>query len=165
MKRLRLFVLALLGAWFWGAVAADAPAIVQHTLPNGMQVIVKVDRRAPTAVHMLWGRVGSMDEGDGHSGLAHVLEHMSFNGTQHFPKQDIVNFMESIGMRFGSDLNASTSFDETIYQLQVPTDKPEPLEKALQIMEDWAHANTLDDKDTQGPLWTDQFSNLLQIVK
>jgi zinc protease len=69
---------------------------------------------------------------------------MAFNGTRNFPKNEISSFMESIGMRFGAHLNASTSFDETIYMLQVPTDKPDILVKAFQILEDWAHNVTLD---------------------
>ena len=76
---------------------------------------------------------------------------MAFNGTKHFPKQDIVKFMESIGMRFGAHVNAYTSFDETVYMLQVPTDKPDVLDKAFQILEDWAHNVSFDDRrDRQG---------------
>ena len=63
---------------------------------------------------------------------------MAFNGTKKFPKQDVVAFMQSIGMRFGAHVNAYTSFDETVYMLQVPTDKPEVLRKAFEILEDWA---------------------------
>ena len=64
---------------------------------------------------------------------------MGFNGTEHFPKQELVSFLESLGMRFGADVNAYTSFDETVYMLTVPTDKPEVMDKALLILEDWAH--------------------------
>src|SRR5436190_19707668 len=64
---------------------------------------------------------------------------MGFNGTEHFPKQQLVSFLESLGMRFGADVNAYTSFDETVYMLTVPTDKPETMDKALLILEDWAH--------------------------
>ena len=69
---------------------------------------------------------------------------MAFNGTKNFAKQEIVAFMESIGMRFGPSLNAFTSFDETVYMLQVPTDKPEILEKSFLILEDWAHNVSFD---------------------
>ncbi|HSE36938.1 MAG TPA: insulinase family protein, partial [Blastocatellia bacterium] len=71
-------------------------------------------------------------------------EHMAFNGTKNFPKQDLVQFIESLGMRFGADLNAYTSFDETVYMLQVPTDKPEAMDKAFLILEDWASNVTFD---------------------
>ena len=119
MKRLRLFVLALLGAWFWGAVAADAPAIVQHTLPNGMQVIVKVDRRAPTAVHMVWVRVGSMDEVDGKTGIAHVLEHMLFKGTDTLAPGEFSRRVAALGGRE----NAFTSRDYTGYFQMIPAER------------------------------------------
>ena len=99
MKRLRLFVLALLAAGFWGAVAADTPAMVHRTLPNGMQVIVKVDRRAPTAVHMVWVRVGSMDEVDGKTGIAHVLEHMLFKGTDTLAPGEFSRRVAALGGR------------------------------------------------------------------
>ena len=87
---------------------------------------------------------GSVLEDDDQQGLAHFVEHMAFNGTKNFPKSDIVTFMESIGMRFGPSVNAFTSFDETVYMLQVPTDKPDVLEQALLILEDWARDLTFD---------------------
>src|SRR5438045_2703906 len=89
-------------------------------------------------------KAGSIVEDDDQQGLAHLVEHMAFNGTQHFPKHDLIEFIESLGMRFGPDLNAYTSFDETVYMLQVPTDKPEVMDKALLVLEDWAHNVTFD---------------------
>ena len=68
---------------------------------------------------------GSVLETDEQQGLAHFVEHMAFNGTKNFPKQDIVDYLESIGLEFGPDLNAYTSFDETVYMLTVPTDDTE----------------------------------------
>ncbi len=87
---------------------------------------------------------GSLLEEDDQQGLAHFVEHMAFNGTKNFPKSDIVKFMESIGMRFGPSVNAFTSFDETVYMLQIPTDKPEVVDRSLLILEDWAHNVTFD---------------------
>ena len=69
---------------------------------------------------------------------------MAFNGTRNFPKHEVVSFLESLGMRFGADINAYTSFDETVYTLTVPTDKPETMDRALLILEDWAQAITFD---------------------
>ena len=89
--------------------------------------------------------VGAMVKEDGvERGLAHFVEHMAFNGTSHFAKQDLVKFMESIGMRFGPSLNAFTSFDETVYMLTIPTDKPEVIATAFLILEDWAHNLSFD---------------------
>jgi zinc protease len=69
---------------------------------------------------------------------------MSFNGTLHFPKQDVVGFMQAIGMRFGAHVNAHTTFDETAYELQIPTDNPAVMDRSLLIMEDWAHNVSFD---------------------
>lgn len=90
---------------------------------------------------------GSILENDAQQGLAHLCEHMAFNGTKHFPKADLVNYLESIGMRFGSDLNAHTSFDETVYKLSLPTDSIEQFKKGFQVLEDWAHLVTYDNEE------------------
>src|SRR5262249_12312931 len=87
---------------------------------------------------------GSLLEEDDQRGLAHFVEHMAFNGTKHFPKDEIISFIQSAGMRFGSDLNASTSFDETTYMLDLPTDNPAMLDKAMLVLEDWAQDVTFD---------------------
>jgi zinc protease len=72
---------------------------------------------------------------------------MAFNGTKNFPKLDIVNFVQSIGMRFGSHLNAYTSFDETVYQLQVPTDREDVMDRAMLVLSDWAQNVTFDPEE------------------
>lgn len=72
------------------------------------------------------------------------MEHMGFNGTKNFPKNDLVNYLQKAGVRFGADLNAYTSFDETVYQLPIPSDDPEVLKNGIQIMRDWAQDATLD---------------------
>jgi zinc protease len=88
--------------------------------------------------------VGSVLEEDNQQGLAHFAEHMAFNGTKNFAKHEIINYLESIGMRFGADVNASTSFDETVYMIEVPTDSLEMIEKGLQILRDWATSISFD---------------------
>ncbi len=87
---------------------------------------------------------GSVLEDEDQRGLAHFMEHMNFNGTKRFPKNELVSYLQSIGVQFGADLNAYTGFDETIYVLPVPTDKPGLVEKGLEILEDWAHNALLD---------------------
>jgi zinc protease len=114
MKRFILGLPVLLATCFWG-LAASAQ-IHQTTLPNGMTVIVKPDRRAPTAVHMVWLRVGSMDEVDGTSGVAHVLEHMLFKGT---PTVGAGEFSRRVAALGGRE-NAFTSKDYTGYFQQIP---------------------------------------------
>ena len=103
------------------ASATQTPQVTQFTLPNGLTVIVKPDRRAPTVVHMLWVRVGSMDEVDGTSGVAHVLEHMMFKGTPSVPVGEFSRRVAALGGRE----NAFTSKDYTGYYQQIPANRLE----------------------------------------
>ena len=117
------------------------PLITVGELKNGLRYYVRENGQPENRAELrLVVNVGSMQEDEDQLGLAHFVEHMAFNGTEHFAKQELVEFMESIGMRFGPGLNAMTSFDETVYMLRVPTDKPEVIKTAFQILEDWSHA-------------------------
>jgi zinc protease len=121
------------------------PRVTVGDLPNGLRYYVQRNQQpAGRAELRLVVNAGSVLEDADQQGLAHFTEHMAFNGTVHFPKQELVKFMESIGMKMGPSVNAFTSFDETVYMLQVPTDKPEVMEKAFLILEDWAHNLTFD---------------------
>jgi zinc protease len=129
------------------AIPVD-PAIVRATLPNGLRYYVRANPKPEKRAELrLVVRAGSILEEDDQQGLAHVVEHMAFNGTRHFPKQETIAFLQSLGMRFGADVNAYTSFDETVFMLTVPTDKPGVLDRALLILEDWAHDVTFDPAD------------------
>ncbi|MFW6139304.1 MAG: M16 family metallopeptidase, partial [Spirochaetota bacterium] len=101
-------------------------------------------RPAQRAELRLVVNAGSVLEDQDQRGLAHFLEHMAFEGTKNFEKDQIVDYLESIGMRYGPDLNAYTTYDETVYFLQVPTDDREALATGVQILEDWAHNMSLD---------------------
>jgi zinc protease len=81
---------------------------------------------------------GSVLENNNQRGLAHFVEHMAFNGSKNFKKNELISYLESIGVKFGPELNAYTSFDETVYMLQVPTDQDEILSKAFLVLQDWA---------------------------
>ena len=121
------------------------PAIVIGQFPNGLKYYIRRNARPQNRAELrLVVNAGSVLEEDDQRGLAHFVEHMAFNGTKNFPKLEIVSFMESIGMRFGPSVNAFTSFDETVYMLQVPTDKREVLDRALLVLEDWAQNVTFD---------------------
>src|SRR6187399_966921 len=110
------------------------------TLPNGLRYFIRANRQPEHRAELrLVVNAGSVLEEDDQRGLAHFVEHMAFNGTKRFPKHEVGDFMESIGMRFGPGVNATTSYDETIYHLQIPTDQLGALERALTIMEDWAY--------------------------
>ncbi len=121
------------------------PAVTVGTLPNGVRYYVRenAEPRARAELRLVV-RAGSVLEDDDQLGLAHFVEHMAFNGTKNFAKQELVDYLEGIGMRFGPDLNAFTSFDETVYMLKVPTDSVELLATAFQILEDWARNLTFD---------------------
>ena len=90
-----------------------------------------------------------MLEDDDQRGLAHFVEHMAFNGSRHFEKQALVDYLESIGMRFGADINAYTNFDETVYMLEVPSDDRKLLKKGFLILGDWAHGLSFDDDEIE----------------
>ena len=120
-------------------------SITSRTLPNGLKYFVRRNNQPVGRAELrLVVNAGSLLEDADQLGLAHFVEHMAFNGTKRFPKDAIGQFMESIGMRFGPSVNATTSFDETTYSLQIPTDKPEVIDRALMILEDWAHNVTFD---------------------
>src|SRR5258705_78546 len=121
------------------------PQITMGKFSNGLRYYIRANKKPEKRAELrLVVKASLILEGGDQQGLAHFVEHMAFNGTKNFPKQDIVSFIESLGMRFGADLNAYTSFDETVYILQVPTDKPETMDRALLILEDWAHNVTFD---------------------
>ncbi|MGH7563711.1 MAG: M16 family metallopeptidase, partial [Gemmatimonadota bacterium] len=121
------------------------PLVLHGTLPNGLQYYVRENREPRERAELrLVVDAGSVLEDDDQRGLAHLLEHMAFNGTAHFGEEELVDYLESIGMRFGPDVNAFTSFDETVYMLTVPTDSTAVVETAFQILEDWAHGIALD---------------------
>lgn len=117
-------------------------------LPNGLHYYIRHNPKPEHRAELrLAVNAGSILENDDQQGLAHFVEHMAFNGSEHFEKQELVDYLESIGMRFGPDLNAYTSFDETVYMLQVPTDSAEELSTAFQILEDWGHLLSFNDEE------------------
>lgn len=121
------------------------PAVRTGTLDNGLRYFVRANRRPENRAELrLVVNAGSVLEDDDQRGLAHFVEHMAFNGTENFEKQEIVSYLESIGMRFGADLNAYTGFDETVYMLTVPTDTGSALATGLRILEEWAHRVSFD---------------------
>ncbi len=121
------------------------PAVVTGTLPNGLKYYIRKNSEpAKRAELRLVVNAGSILEDNDQLGYAHFIEHMAFNSTTHFQKQDKIKFLQSIGLRFGADLNASTGFDQTIYQLSVPTDTARQFDAAFLILEDFAHGQLFD---------------------
>lgn len=121
------------------------PAVRYGTLPNGLTYYIRQnDRPEARAELRLVIDAGSILEDEDQLGLAHVVEHMAFNGTERFEKHELIDYLETTGIRFGADLNASTSFDETIYQLQVPTDSIEVFDTGVAVLREWASRVTFD---------------------
>lgn len=146
MKKINLliYLLALPFSFFaqdWkptDAIPFD-PNVKTGKLKNGLTYYIRKNAKPEKKVDLrLVINAGSILETDEQQGLAHFMEHMCFNGTKRFPKNQLVDYLQSIGVKFGQHLNAYTSFDETVYFLPIPSDSPEKLEKGFQIIEDWA---------------------------
>jgi len=121
------------------------PSIRVGTLSNGMKYYIRKNSKPEQRVELrLAVKAGSILEDEDQLGIAHFVEHMAFNGSKNFKKQELVDYLESVGTRFGPDLNAYTSFDETVYMLQARSDDSEKLSKGLLVMEDWASGVAFD---------------------
>jgi zinc protease len=121
------------------------PDVLAGTLPNGLRYYVRANAKpAHRAELRLVVKAGSVLEDDDQQGLAHFVEHMEFEGTRHFPQQGLVDFLSSLGLGIGPDANAETSYDDTQYILRIPTDRPNVLDRALLVLEDWAQGATFD---------------------
>ncbi len=121
------------------------PRITIGYLPNGLRYYIRANARPYQRAELrLVVNIGSVAEDPDQLGLAHFVEHMAFNGSERFAKQDLIRFMESIGMRLGPGVNANTSHDQTIYVLHVPTDSPDALRKAFMFFADVAHRLSFD---------------------
>ena len=124
------------------------PELKIGKLPNGLTYYIRHNEEPKNRAELrLVVNAGSILENEQQLGLAHFTEHMAFNGTKNFDKSELVDFLEKSGVQFGADLNAYTSFDETVYMLQLPTDSPMVFKKGFQILEDWAHNVSFDPKE------------------
>lgn len=125
------------------------PDVVKGTLPNGLTYFIQHNENPKErAFFYIAQKVGSLQEEENQRGLAHFLEHMCFNGSEHFPGNSAVSFCQRIGVQFGNHLNAYTACDRTVYNIDnVPTTDPANLDSCLYILYDWAHALTLDPKE------------------
>ncbi len=159
MKKLFSFLLPLLVAVLLpvsgNAQKAPAKISVEEPIPttdkvmigtfdNGLTYYIRENEKPEDILELrLVVNVGSILEDDDQLGLAHFMEHMNFNGTKNFKKNELVDYLQSIGVEFGADLNAYTGFGRTVYILPLPTDEAEELEKGFQVLEDWAHGTLL----------------------
>jgi len=123
-------------------------AVITGTLDNGMTYYIRHNTKPEKRVEFrLAVKAGSILEDDDQQGLAHFIEHMAFNGTEDFDKNDLVNFLEKSGVDFGADLNAYTSFDETVYMFQIPSDRKGLIDSAFMVLENWAHKLSFDPEE------------------
>jgi zinc protease len=124
------------------------PAVHVGKLPNGLTYYIRTNGQPAKRVSLrLAVKAGSIDEADDQRGLAHMLEHMAFNGTTHFKPGELVAYFESVGVAFGPHVNAYTSYDETVYMLNVPTDRAGALDHGLQALSDFAGGMSLTDNE------------------
>jgi zinc protease len=152
----KLCITLLLLMVSWRALAAlelsdpvpIGPRVTVGKLPNGLTYYLQKNNQPAKRLELrLVVKAGSVLEDDDQQGLAHFTEHMAFNGSTHFKKHELISYLQSIGLKFGADLNAYTSFNETVYILPIPTDKPEDVEKGFLVLEDWAQGLSLNDAD------------------
>src|SRR5436305_11610207 len=121
------------------------PNVRVGRLPNGLTYYIRKNTQPAKKVELrLAVNAGAVLEDNDQRGLAHFMEHMNFNGSKHFPKNELVDYLQKVGVKFGADLNAYTGFDETVYILPISSDNPEVLEKGFTVLEDWAFNNLLD---------------------
>lgn len=131
------------------AIPVD-PNIKVGKLDNGITYYIKQNKKPEKRMELrLAVNAGSVCETNGQQGLAHFVEHMCFNGTKNFPSNKIIDMLEEMGVKFGAELNAYTSFDETVYMLKVPTDSMEWINRGFRVLEDWSHQVTLDDAEIE----------------
>jgi len=115
------------------------PAIEKGIFPNGLTYYIRENKKPENRIYIrLVVNTGSVMEDDDQQGLAHFQEHMAFNGTENFPGNSLIDFLEKEGVRFGADLNAFTGFDKTVYMLELPADKSDTVELGFQVLSDWA---------------------------
>ncbi|MCF4102217.1 insulinase family protein [Gillisia sp. M10.2A] len=154
---MRIFLLLLVGSTF--AQDKDQfftlnqklpldPSVRTGKLENGLTYYIKENKRPEDKAEMrLVINAGSILEDEDQQGLAHFVEHMAFNGTKNFKKNELIDYLQSIGVEFGADLNAHTGFDETVYKLSVPTDNEEIFNTSLQVLRDWADGLTFSNEE------------------
>ncbi len=124
------------------------PQVRVGTLANGLTYYIQKNNRPEKRLELrLIVKAGSVLEDEDQRGLAHFTEHMAFNGSNHFKKHELISYLQSIGLKFGADLNAYTSFNETVYILPLPTDSREAVEKGFLVLEDWAQGLLFKDAD------------------
>ncbi|MDR3123819.1 MAG: insulinase family protein [Treponema sp.] len=133
-----------------GEALEEDPAVVSGVLANGFSYRILPNRHPENRISLrLAVKAGSVVEAGNERGIAHLVEHMAFNGTAHFSANELVDYFETLGMAFGPEVNAYTSFDETVYRLEIPADDPEALNTSLAVIADWACGLVFDEAELE----------------
>ncbi|QBQ40398.1 insulinase family protein [Sphingobacterium psychroaquaticum] len=149
MRYTRTVLLLLLGLFqstvLFGQQLKQDPKLVKGRLKNGLTYYIYPNESGTKqSAIQLFVKAGSLQEEESQRGLAHFVEHMAFNGSKNYPKNEVITYLESLGVKFGADLNAYTSYDQTVYKIDVNTEQPEQLQKAIDIVADWAFELSFD---------------------
>jgi zinc protease len=149
-KKIILFILFLtLSIVAFANRLKESDRLISGKLENGIHYyIYKNSKPEDKAMLNLIVKTGSLMEEDNEQGIAHFMEHMAFNGTTKFEKNEMIKYLQSIGLSFGGDLNAYTSFDRTVYKLLVPT-TPKELEDGVEVLREWASEATLNPQEIE----------------
>ena len=144
-----LLTLSLLSTTIYAKALPVEPSLITGKLDNGFEYTIRKNAKpAAKAEIRLLVKAGSLEEDDDQQGVAHFVEHMAFNGTKNFAKNSLITYLESIGVAFGSHLNASTGTTRTLYQLSIPLEK-DNLQKSFLIFQDWANGLSFDAKELE----------------
>ena len=145
-----LFYVVSIGQYKLADPLPSDPNVKIGKLANGLTYYIRKNVKPEKKLELrLAVNTGSVLENDNQRGLAHFMEHMGFNGSKNFPKNELVDYLQKTGVEFGADLNAYTSFDETVYILPIPTDDPTVVEKGFTVLEDWAFNNLFDKNEIE----------------
>jgi zinc protease len=153
MKKIIFLIVSYLFVFSLTAFSQNQPLpvdkdVITGSLENGLKYYIQKNQKPEKRAELrLYVNAGSVLENEDQRGLAHFVEHMAFNGTKHFKKNELINYLEKLGIKFGPELNAYTNFDQTVYMLTVPTDSVNILSTGFLVLEDWAHNLTFDPQE------------------
>ena len=134
-------------------VLLDGPDATRGKLDNGLSYVIRRNEAPGGRAELrLVVHAGSAQEDRDQSGVAHFLEHMLFNGTEMYPSNELIEVLEGFGSEFGPDVNAYTTYDETVYELSVPTDEPALLEQAFGVLREWAGNATIEPPEVRAEI-------------
>lgn len=153
LKKLYLFfILVSLSFFSFGKELPLSENLIQGKLPNGLEYFIYKNKKPENHASLnLIVKAGSLQESEQQLGLAHFLEHMAFNGTEKYEKNEMIKYLQSIGLNFGGDLNAYTSFEETVYQLSMPSTLKD-LDTGIEVLREWSDKVALDEEDIKSEI-------------